>query len=52
MDHLEGKYGSAFNYCRRLGLSEGELPAIVRNLTQPALQLPPRDPAATCEKDD
>ncbi|KAL4446808.1 hypothetical protein ABPG77_008052 [Micractinium sp. CCAP 211/92] len=38
--HLEERYGSARNYLKALGLTDAELEAIVRNLTQPAQAAP------------
>jgi hypothetical protein len=52
LEHLQRRHGSVHNYCKRLGLSEGELVAIVRNLTQPGLELPRRTTQAPCEKED
>lgn len=40
IDHLEGRYGSAHNYLKTIGLSDGELGAIAVNLLQPGLELP------------
>ncbi|KAL4434079.1 hypothetical protein ABPG75_000520 [Micractinium tetrahymenae] len=51
--HLEGRYGSARNYMKALGLTDKELEAIVRNLTQPGLALPATaaEPAPACAND-
>lgn len=46
---LEGRWGSAHNYLRSIGLSEGELAAVARNLTQPGLELPAAAAAGSCQ---
>lgn len=50
IDHIEGKYRSAYNYLRALGLSDSELQRIVEYLTRPGLLLPSTAATAACEK--
>ncbi|PSC73159.1 tyrosine serine phosphatase [Micractinium conductrix] len=40
INHLEGRYGSARNYLKAIGLTDAELTAIVRNLTAADAPLP------------
>ncbi len=38
--HIDGKYGSARNYMKGLGLTDSELAAIEQNLWEPGLEVP------------
>lgn len=46
--YIEQRYGSAFNYARAIGLSEAELAAIRRNLTDASLAVPTAPAPAAC----
>lgn len=49
IDRLEGRWGSAHNYLRSIGLSDAELQAVVHNLTAPGLAMPSAAAAGACK---